>query len=380
MITLNEHSEITTELSSDEVSYLLQFHTKHIKLSSISAKSFKVSSNAHVGLIKLPTSKIITIKPKVPINNLLFMLSYAHEFANFNYEDYKNLSNDLTLYELYIIVLLNWSETLFRKGLYREYVICNNRISGIKGKYLINQNIASNDKFWCEYDEITTSTIENQIIKSTLFNALKLPLSENTYRRILLLIRLLSDISCINLSKKTFQNISYHRLNFHYKSIISLCKLIFENSILSDNEGAHPFSGFIVDMNKIFEKFVLRYLQSKLSEEYIHPGSKTDWAVPKDAYLPALKPDIVIDGKCLIDTKYYSSPLGDNNKLHSSHLYQMLTYMNAYKLSGVLVYPENNISINNKYSTNHLNISIKTINLCNSVDLLENSLLNLIKE
>lgn len=89
-----------------------------------------------------------------------------------------------------------------------------------------------------------------------------------------------------------------------------------------------------------------------------------DWGSGTDmSHFPVIEPDIVIENKLVIDTKYYRDILGSNNKFHSSNLYQIITYMNAFNLPGLLLYPQFSIPYNETFKVDQRNIHIKTINL-----------------
>jgi 5-methylcytosine-specific restriction enzyme subunit McrC len=304
------------------------------------------------------------------------MVSVVHKLARFNYSDTKTISEDTSPLDIYSIVLVNWVEFLIKKGLYRSYLLQEELIPGIKGKYLIEKNLIQKGKFWCNFDEISFNTIENIIIKSTLIQLIQTPLSDEVKQRILTVIRLFSSIDHQRLTKELFQQPIYHRLNYHYKTIIDLCYLIYRNLRLTDDTGINPFSGYLVNMNRLFQDFILKSLISLFPSEKISPSRKLSWAIPlkNSENLPVLEPDILIEGKYVIDAKYYNSPINDRNKFHSEHLYQLITYMQSYNLNGMLVYPENDQPLNESFKFKGNIFTIKTINLKQSVHDLNNSI------
>ncbi len=365
-LVLSEHSSfLTSDLSTEDIAFLNQRHSLHVKLRFHQDQKTEIRSSHHVGLIILPSGHEISIKPKIPVYNLLYMVSVVHELPDFKYPDAKECSVDESLLEIYAIVLLNWVDFLIKKGFYKRYFPVEEKISGLKGKFLIEKNFIDRQRFWCEFDEITFDTIENRIIKSTLIRILKSPVREILKQRALRIIRLLGPISYAELSNELFVRPVYHRLNFHYKSIIELCALIFHNLKLNDTPGSNPFSGFLVDMNILFQNFILKTLIKLFPEKNISPSRMASWAKPlgNPDLLPVIKPDILIKENFIIDAKYYPSPLNEKGKFHSDNLYQILTYMHAYNLDGMLLYPENQIKMKESFIFNNRTLTVKTVDL-----------------
>ncbi len=373
-----EHSQQELDfLTSDDVKYILHHHASHITLAPAADGKWLMRTNSHVGTIKLPSGRTITIKTKVPVNNLLFMVAYTYDLVQFkNLNQYeKRHENDIA--DVYVHVLVNWLEILTRKGLYKSYVPIVSFAPTIKGKYLISKNLNSTTRFWCEYDDLTFSTQVNQILKATLLHIIrKVPVSNELCQRALTYFRMMHPIAEITLSSKVFRQVEYNRLNHHYQILIDVCALIYSSSSLVDGGDGQAFSSFMANMNQIFEQFVLKYLKKELPSEHVTGGRITKWAnsLQADEYLPVIEPDIYIRGKYLIDTKYFKSPINERGKLHSVHLYQILTYMQAYKLNGMLLYPQQNIPLELSYELNGRIVTVKTINLGDSLDALKREL------
>jgi 5-methylcytosine-specific restriction enzyme subunit McrC len=370
-----EHSQIELDfLTSDDVNYLMRYHQSHITLKRTANDKWLMRTNSHVGTVKLPSGRRITVTTKVPVNNLLFMVAYTYGLVQFKNQHQYEKRTECDIADVYVHVLLNWLDILLRKGLYKTYLPVEALAPTIKGKYLVGKNLNSNTRFWCQYDDLTFSTQVNQILKATLFHIIKkVPVSNALRQRALTYFRLIHLVEEITLSPKVFRQVEYNRLNHHYQTLIELCELIYSGTSLIDGENGQVFSSFMANMNRIFEQFVLKYLQRELPSEHIKGSKIIRWAnfLQEDDYLPAIEPDIYIRGKYLIDTKYFKSPLNERGKLHSAHLYQILTYMQAYKLNGMLLYPQQDIPLKHSYELNGHIISVRTINLSNSIDALK---------
>jgi 5-methylcytosine-specific restriction enzyme subunit McrC len=254
---------------------------------------------------------------------------------------------------------------LFKKGLYKSYIPKHESLVGLRGKVILPLNMRPSPRLWCDYDELSYATAENRLIKGSLFLLLQLPLSFRTHQRALSYIRLLGDVDALPLQKENVALIRYNRLNEHYRIILELCALLSNQTVLRDEAGERFFSGYMMDMDMVFQYFILRVLQKWLAEESVSSGRKSAWAqaLQSDSYLPVIEPDIVIRNRLVIDTKYYKGPLNANNKYHSDNLAQIHFYMQAYGLNGMLVYPQMNTAFDHTYQFKGLEFSILTFPL-----------------
>lgn len=380
MITIFEHEHINTNLLTvNDIVYLNKHHSKHLNIKQFSANEVELKANSYVGKIILPSGNEIIIKPKIKIINLLYIISYTFDLINLNYFEKKQLTENDSLIEIYVVVLLNWIENLFLKGLYKNYETHKNGLSAIKGKICMHDSISNRNKIVCEYDEISFSTIENKIMKATLHHIVShTQINYSTRQRALLFYRLLKEISLIHLTKSSFKNISMHRLNNHYKPIIELCELIFNNLRLDDNVGDTFFSSYIFNMNIVYENFLLKVLQRKLKGETVKKSSKNEWTdYASDNYLPQIQPDIFVKNKAIIDAKYYKTPFTSKGNYISSHIYQLITYLKAYKIqNGYLIYPEpeNGQIVDSKYTIDNTNFNLISIPLNKEICDIENAI------
>jgi len=163
IIELKEFENISIPLENSDLLFLKKFHYKHLRIKQISKNEYDIKANSYIGLIELPSKIRIVVKPKIKITNLLYIISFTYDllkFKNFNKND---VTNNSSLIDIYIIVFINWLEILIKKGLSKSYQTENERINSIKGKIRITENLIKSEKIFCEFDELTVSTKENQI-------------------------------------------------------------------------------------------------------------------------------------------------------------------------------------------------------------------------
>ena len=243
-----------------------------------------------------------------------------------------------SLYEFLVIVLVTWVEHLIKGGLYREYLLREEMLAGVRGKIIPHRSRLSEGRAHCVYGELGYSTAVNIVIKATLMWILSRDIDRALKIRVRSLLRLLGQVSSEPLSVGSFRRVRFSRLNTGYRKIIGLCRAIYDASIYDEQGAKVEFSGYMVSMERLFEAFLYGAIRRVFSR--VTRQSRRDaWAGGDRGYLPSIMPDIVIGDRLIIDAKYYRSILGDNGRVRSAHIYQMHTYMQALELDGVLVYP-----------------------------------------
>ena len=74
MITLSEYESKKVELNWKDVAFLNKYHDSHLSVKQLNETEVELKANSYVGKIVLPSKNEIIVKPKVKINNLLYMI------------------------------------------------------------------------------------------------------------------------------------------------------------------------------------------------------------------------------------------------------------------------------------------------------------------
>ncbi len=325
-------------------------------------------------------------KTNILIKNLLDEIN-EEEFKKFEY-----LPNFLSKI-LHQSVLF-----LLRKGIYQTYKTYLSDLESPRGKINFNKSFllfASNQlKLNCEYNLLSYNSLENQIIKSTFYELLKnANLDFNIKRNISHLYPYFHKIDLIELNKKVFQKVSYHRNNFYYKFIVNLCRMIHFKLIGRQKNGKlgndyANINDFIEavegrKMGIIFEEFVRNFYKLNIKDKNVRKSIRKkdlewEWGNKvNDKYkelIPKMETDVYIEGEdyiYIIDTKYYKDYLIENyekKKLIPNNLYQIFAYVKNVKkrnkkIEGILLYPLRGKTVNIEAETDEYKLSIKTIDL-----------------
>jgi len=282
-------------------------------------------------------------------------------------DDYFELSEETNYYDIIVVFFLKEIEKLLFRGLNTGYKIYDDNLSCVRGKILfkehLNNNYNRNDKIFCSYSELTTDILENKIIKYTLYYLSQGYYLDNTigskllnYYNRLDQINLLTPISLSD----SFKLIEYTPLNEHYRPILTLCEMLLKDSSLDEETlGKKTAISFLVDMNLLFEKFVVNLLKEKLKSD-----SKLNIEEQRREYADifqklGLDLDIVISynktAVLILDTKYKEF----KDKPDRYDYGQLIIYSNStgVKDNG-LIYPGNTI---NYYYVLHQGIKLNIL-------------------
>ena len=284
------------------------------------------------------------------------------------------------LTEIIISSFLNQCRNLVRQGLYKSYVLHQDRsMPALRGKLLLVQQLQNdarlNAKFACEYDELEYDNLENQILLYCLHRCSGWTIIDSKRNEINRLIQQISPFvnDRINITVDHFKKINYTRLNQYYEKIHQLCKIIVQNIGISDfyEQKTSFVNSFFVDMNRVFEEFFFKFVK----EYYPLPSEQQ---VPEISWISTLgqtftnKPDILIYDETrkkieyIIDTKYKSEITQDDIR-------QLLDYMGHQgKNEGYTILPrtENSKSDEHIAKNRDYTLKVRYIDIDKAIDLL----------
>lgn len=132
---------------------------------------------------------------------------------------------------------------------------------------------------------------------------------------------------------------TYNRLNSDYDILHKICRFFLENTGPTQNLGDHTMVPFLVDMARLFELFVARWMGQHLDHCY-YLGVQESFNVGENGELKMLM-DMVLYHRetksplCVLDTKYKAHSAVSNNDY-----YQVVAYADALNCeNAVLIYP-----------------------------------------
>lgn len=353
-VELVEQSELEVELSQKDAAFLAQLKFNVIPCSRADDGQylFTVNPQQWVGHFRLPSGTVVKIIPKIPSASVLRMLAYA--FLRWHEQMLRpeevDFETDSFLFEPLVRLFSDLVAARARRGLVHDYVRHEEDRSLIRGKLLLREHIHRNvgypNRAYCRFFENTVDIPDNQIIRRTL----KLLLSNGgwssgTEHGLIANCHQFETVSDVDLRSVRLDAHHYHRLNEDYEPIHRLCALFLATSSISEAVGKLPFSGFLLDMNKLFEKFVEQAfvtVGTKLGIE-IWPQKQESLA---DSPFVRIYPDIVAaragTAVAIVDAKYKRDAFGPQN----SDMFQVIAYGTALRCSDTfLFYPETELAM-----------------------------------
>lgn len=128
-------------------------------------------------------------------------------------------------------------------------------------------------------------------------------------------------------------------MNHEYEAAHKLGKLLFEGMFIDQFNGKeYSYMTLLIDMNELFEKFIVKLLQKHLPQHYevAHGKRITDAIMSENKSYRHIIPDIVVKDKRsgtahVIDTKY---KFYDSKRIATPDIYQLSFYAQYFQESG----------------------------------------------
>ncbi|EHQ0818946.1 restriction endonuclease [Campylobacter lari] len=286
--------------------------------------------------------KEINFNPKTLLINMLKTLKNS-PFKNSNISSLQ--VSKMPLFEAFITMFLDEFDSVYKKGLMRSYVSSEENRAFLKGKLLFNEHIKSNlihkERFFTSSDEFVLDIAPNCLIKSTL-NFLKSKTSLNKFK----IIKAMQMLDEVEFSKNYEKDFSF-KISRHfdyYENILSWCKVFLQNQSFAPYKGKNEAFALLFPMEKLFENYVAYMFKLANPSENIKTQSSRKYLISKnDEKCFMLKPDLYIENKMILDTKWKIPDDSEDEKKHGisqSDLYQMFAYANKYEIKEIyLIYP-----------------------------------------
>jgi 5-methylcytosine-specific restriction enzyme subunit McrC len=324
---------------------------------------------------------------KIPIRNIYYMLAYSHNVLHFKEYEAIGKEDFKHLLELYATILSLGIPVLIRGGLIKEYNQYSTESMLVRGKINLTETIKTNSlvkkKLVLDIDEFSEDNLMNQIIKATLVKAARVRnLSRSLRKKLEADVSHFKKVTDIKLESSLWDSIIYTKHNKRYQFVLTICKYLFEQSLL-DQHGKDNYIKKLEDeknLSALFEKFV--YELYKRETDYKVSHDQISWQTDDgyQAALPRMQTDIVLhdDGfnKVIIDTKFYSNPMSKRfenaeNKQLSHNLNQMFTYINNWthhvneQVGGIILYAKTTHDYlpNHDYWIKGNSLCVKTVDL-----------------
>ncbi|MXZ21122.1 MAG: restriction endonuclease [Caldilineaceae bacterium SB0665_bin_25] len=318
-------------------------------LSSVSIEPVKHTSNKYrlrpgsiVGALEMDGLSVL-IKPKIGMPQLLSLACYALGIYKQQDKEF-SFAKDEALPDVLALALIAAARRAFGRGLLRGYLSEEDALHTVRGRIRFEDQIRRRYGIplpvELRFDEFTEDILANQLVKAAAARLRRMTLRSSEARRGLgWIAAILENVSLLEFRRRNVPEIRFDRLNEHYRHVVGLARLILLHSEFESFRGDVRASGFLIDMNALFQEFVTQALRKTLevSADTLRAEKKIHLAVGKEI---TMYPDLTWwDGdNCTFvgDAKYKKV---DDRSVPNVDLYQVLAYATALDLpGGILVY------------------------------------------
>lgn len=370
-LTLREYkpSRVPFELSVDERDLLREIASSITISPAVGqTNAYYLTPSSYVGVVQLPTLTIV-IRPKLPMKRVVFLISYAIDRARWD-DDSANLK-EATLVDAVAPALVSHTRRAFCRGLLQGYRTEEDALTTIRGRVRFDEQIRRRLGVFppveVRFDEFTEDIEANRLIKAAIARLVRMPLrSPGTLRALHNVGRPLERVQLVDYPRTAVPEITYSRLNEHYRPAVELARAILRSCSFKLRHGKVGATSFLVDMNKVFEDFVVIALRDALrvGDDTFPQGAKGhDLRLDRERHVRLL-PDISWweGGRCVFvgDVKYKRVELAG---FQNADIYQLLAYATAADLpGGLLIYAQGEHS-GGTYTVRHANKSLEVATL-----------------
>jgi 5-methylcytosine-specific restriction enzyme subunit McrC len=327
--------------------------------------------------------------------NLLFLLRYAFDLDPFENEIAAMHIKHADWFEMLTILYAKNLQEALKRGIFRNYITHEENLGVLKGKWLISQHLKINPfqkhRFYVQYDEFSPDNLLNQVLKQAAVQMRCQSMNASNRQKLAMLSDWMDEVTLPPaLNNAVLEQIIFTRLNERFRPLFNMAKLFLENQAIETQAGATNAFAYTFDMNKLFEKFIARFIQEHRGRILGGTGYEhcaiLEQAIGDRRWLAKdenknnifqIKPDIIFkDGpngnvSLIIDTKYKILD-GEDRKMGISQedIYQAVVYAQVYKCPNiVLIYPQSadmKEPIRKRYILNggsNATVSVGTVNL-----------------
>jgi 5-methylcytosine-specific restriction enzyme subunit McrC len=338
------------ELTEEAAKFVLNNFSSEVDIDFPSLKTggkWVLRNKGYVGYIDLPGDRSLVLEPKVELDNVFQMMEKAYDLGDF---DLSTVYDSDTVEGFYDRIANMLAENVMdrrRRGLYRSYVEKEEKSQRIKGRIDFSETLK---KPWkpeahIKYSEMTADNEDNQLLLYTLnrISSTTGLCRPDTLRKVRKAIRSMRGaISHNEFRASDCAGRTYNRLNSDYERLHALCRLILDNSGPSYSMGDRQMVPFNVEMPKLFQKFVTKWLDENLSERFKIEDEEnvTLMEYDKSDDLKYRIDLIIVDRQtgepvCVIDAKYK-----DSDRPATEDISQMTGYAKSIDVGETfLMYP-----------------------------------------
>ena len=306
--------------------------------------AYHLTPGSTVGAVEIDDLSVL-IRPKIGIPQLLSLACYAMSKFKPRPEMFDH-PHEYALPDVLALALASAAGRAFSRGLLHGYRTEEEALHTVRGRIRFDEQIRR--RFGLplpvevRYDDFTDDVLENRLVKAAARRLARMRLrSQETRRALSRTAAILDNVSLVEFPPRAVPEVRFDRLNEHYREVVALARLVLRHTAFESGRGAVRASGFLMNMNDVFQEFVTVALREALgvSERMFRESS-----IPTldEKGRVNLEPDLTWwqGGRCVFvgDAKYKKVKI---ESVPNADLYQLLAYVTALDLpGGLLVYAQ----------------------------------------
>ncbi len=344
-IDLKEYATSEHELAVAEHDVLLQA-LPSLTIQPVVGKegAYQVTPGSTVGAIEIGDLSVL-IEPKIEIPQLLSLACYAMSKFKPQRQQF-DYPREYAMPDVLALALVSAARRAFSRGLLHGYVVEEEALQTVRGRIRFDEQIRRRFGIAVpvevRYDEFTDDVLANRLVKAAVYRLGRMRLRSPAARKELGRIAgMLANVSLVEFAPNALPEVRFDRLNGHYREVVALSRLVLRHSAYESGRGEVRASGFLMDMNDVFQEFVTQALREALQvSDRVFLEKAIDSLDKEDGI--RLRPDLTWwDGRsCLFvgDAKYKNIT---SERVPNTDLYQLLAYVTALDLpGGLLIYAQ----------------------------------------
>lgn len=308
--------------------------------------AYDLTPGSFVGAVHLPEGLELLIQPKLPIDRVLFLISYAVALGRWK-EMGSHFEQADSLLEAIIPGYTFQLRRALSRGVLQGYRTDDEALPTVRGRWRIGDQIRNRfgigPPVEVTFDEFTEDIELNRLMRAGIRRLLRVPVRDDKSRWPLrALDAKLELVRPIDYDPRRVPTPTFDRRSERYRPAVDLARLILAGTSFDLGPGGVQASAFLIDMNRVFEDFVVVALREALgaSDHVLVQGARNRPLHFDTGMRISLHPDLSVwDGaQCtwVGDVKYKRAK---SDVFPNADLYQMAAYAIATDLAkGTLIY------------------------------------------
>lgn len=310
---------------------------------TLRSETWVVAPKQAVGVASLG-NLAISIRPKLPIRRILYLLGYAYDLSAWRDESVA-VAEDTELLPAIATTFARQVQRAVDHGLLQGYRDIEESAPLLRGRMRADEQLRRrfglSVPLEVRYDDYTVDIPENRILRTAAERLLRMHrVHPSTRRSLLRLVRTMADVQPLPRGDET-PRWQPSRLNARYHTALRLGELVLRGGSFDQGEGGVVVDGFMLNMAVLFEQFLTVALRESLAPHGGVVAAQPRLHLDREQRI-SVSPDILWRERAgsrplaVVDAKYKAEK---PNGYPNADVYQMLTYCTRLGLhEGHLVY------------------------------------------